>query len=87
MESLQKRKNLIFWRIESGLKQVEIGKILGLSSGHYSNLEKGRVNPSFSLLMKFKETFEIDDIIELFKLEEGIDIHGNCDTTGDIEKE
>ena len=74
---MRKRKNLIFWRIENGLKQVDIIKKLGISSGYYSNLEKGRVNPSFSLLMKFKEIFEIDDIVELFKLSEGAGTYGD----------
>lgn len=84
---MRKRKNLIFWRIENGLKQVDIIKKLGISSGYYSNLERGRVDPSFSLLVKFKETFEVGDIIELFKLSEGVGIYGNGNTTGDIEKE
>ena len=84
---MRKRKNLIFWRIENGLKQVDIIKKLGISSGYYSNLEKGRVNPSFPLLKKFKEIFEIDDIIELFKLSEGVGTHGDRNTSRDIEKE
>lgn len=83
---MRKRKNLIFWRIENGLKQVDIIKKLGISSGYYSNLEKGRVNPSFSLLVKFEEIFEIDDILELFKLSEGVGVYGNGDTSGDIDK-
>jgi transcriptional regulator with XRE-family HTH domain len=81
---LRKRKNLIFWRIENGLKQVDVYKKLKISSGYYSNLEKGRVNPSFPLLVKFKEIFEVDDIIELFKLSEGVGNYGNNDTSGDI---
>lgn len=85
--SLRKRKQLIFWRIENGLKQVDIIKKLGISSGYYSNLERGRVDPSFSLLVKFKRIFGINDVIELFKLSEGVGRCGNCNTTGDIEKE
>lgn len=82
---MRKRKNLIFWRIENGLKQVDVYKKLGISSGYYSNLEKGRVNPSFPLLVKFKEIFEIDDILELFKLSEGVGIYGNSNTSGNID--
>ena len=67
---MRKRKNLILWRVENGLKQVDIVKKLDISSGYYSNLEKGIVNPSFSLLVKFEDIFEIDDILELFKLSE-----------------
>lgn len=84
---MRKRKQLIFWRIENGLKQVDIINKLGISSGYYSNLERGRVDPSFSLLTRFKEIFGINDVIELFKLSEGVGICGNCNTTGDIEKE
>ena len=83
---MRKRKNLIFWRIENNLKQVDVTKKLKISSGYYSNLEKGRVDPSFSLLVKFKEVFEIDDIIELFRLSEGVGAYGNGNTTGTIEE-
>lgn len=86
MDSLRKRKNLIFWRIENGLKQVDVSKRLGISNGYYSNLEKGRAHPSFFTLIKFKETFDISDVIELFKLDEGTDISGDCNTSGDIEE-
>lgn len=84
---MRKRKNLIFWRIENGLKQVDVIKKLGISSGYYSNLEKGRVHPSFPLLMKFKEIYEIDDIMELFKLSEGVGSYGNSNPARDIDKE
>lgn len=84
---MRKRKNLIFWRIENGLKQVDIIKKLGISSGYYSNLETGRVDPSFRLLVKFREIFEIDDIVELFKLSEGVGTNGNRNTTRVIEEE
>lgn len=84
---MRKRKNLIFWRIENGLKQVDIIKKLGISSGYYCNLEKGRVHPSFLLLVKFKEIFEIEDIMELFKLSEGVVARGNSNTSRDINKE
>lgn len=84
MVSLRKRKNLIFWRIENGLKQVDVYKKLGISSGYYSNLEKGRVNPSFPLLVKFNEIFEVDDIIDLFKLSEGVGTRGDSYTSRDL---
>ena len=86
MESLRKRKNLIFWRIENGLKQVDVIKKLGISSGYYSNLEKGRVHPSFHLLVKFKEVFEIDDIMELFKLSKGVGKYGDSNTSRNIDE-
>jgi transcriptional regulator with XRE-family HTH domain len=63
---------------------VDIYKKLKISSGYYSNLEKGRVNPSFPLLVKFQEIFEVDDVIELFKLSKGVDIYGDKDTSRDL---
>lgn len=83
----RRRKNLIFWRIENGLKQVDVYKRLKISSGYYSNLEKGRVNPSFPLLVKFQEIFGVDDILELFKLSEGVGKYGDKDTSDDIREE
>ena len=84
---MQKRKNLIFWRIKNGLKQVDVYRKLKISSGYYSNLEKGVVNPSFTLLVKFQEIFEVDDVLGLFKLSEGVVKDGNKDTSGDISEE
>lgn len=84
---MQRRTNLRFWRIKNGLKQVDIYRKLKISSGYYSNLEKGKANPSFSLLVKFKDIFDVDDVIELFRLSEGVDSCGNKDTSRDISKE
>ena len=83
---MQKRKKLIFWRIEKGLKQVDVARKLGISNSYYSNLENGRATPSYSLLMKFKDTFEINYIMELFKLGDGGDACGNGNTSGDIDE-
>ena len=83
---MHKRKKLIFWRIEKGLKQVDVARKLGISNGYYSNLENGRATPSYSLLMKFKDTFEINYIMELFKLDEGDDTYGNGNTSRDIDE-
>lgn len=82
---MRKRKNLIFWRVINNKTQVEISKKLGISNGYYSNLEKGRVNPSFNLLVKFRDIFDVDDVLELFRLSQESDIYGDCDKTGDIQ--
>lgn len=81
---MQRRTNLRFWRITNGLKQVDIYRKLKISSGYYSNLEKGKANPSFSLLVKFKDTFDVDDVIELFRLSESGEKHGDKDSSSDI---
>lgn len=67
---IRRRTKLIFWRIENGWKQVDIIKRLGITSGYYSNIEKARVDPSFKLLVKFKDIFEIDDVMDLFEIME-----------------
>jgi transcriptional regulator with XRE-family HTH domain len=84
---IRRRTKLIFWRIENGLKQVDIIRRLGITSGYYSNIEKARVDPSFKLLVKFKDIFEIDDVIDLFEISEREVAYGNDDTSGNFSKE
>lgn len=73
MESLQRRKKLIFWRIEQRLKQKQIAEKLGVTLAHYSNLERGESNPSYELLVKFKDIFKVTDVLDLFEREGGCD--------------
>ena len=70
-----KRKNLIKLRIDIGLKSKELAKKLGVSVAYYSNLENGKIDPTFKFIEKFEkfcneERIVIDDIWELFKKEE-----------------
>jgi len=62
-----KRKNLIKFRIDLGLKSKEVADKLGITRTKYSNIENGKVEPSMELLYKFKEIFDIDDILEVMK--------------------
>ncbi len=66
---MQRRKKLIFWRIEQRLKQKQIAEQLGVTLAHYSNMERGESNPSYELLVKFKEVFRVKDVIDLFEKE------------------
>ena len=79
---MQRRKKLIFWRIEQRLRQKEIANKLGITLAHYSNMERGLTNPSYDLLVKFKEVFKIKDVVDLFEREE--DIYGDENTSGDF---
>lgn len=79
---MHRRKKLIFWRIEQRLKQKQIAEKLGVTLAHYSNLERGMTNPSYDLLMKFKEIFKVKDILDLFEKEK--EINGNIDTSENI---
>ena len=66
---MHRRKKLIFWRIEKRLRQKDVCEALGISVAHYSNLERGLSDPSYDLLLKFKDIYRINDILELFEKE------------------
>lgn len=72
----------MYWRIEKRLKQGEICKVLDISRGHYSNIERGIVDPSFELLMKFRNTYGTKDTLGLF--EKGEIQNGDINTSGVI---
>lgn len=63
-----KRKNLVKFKVDLGLKSKDMAKRLGITNTKYSNIENGRVDPSIELLFKFREEFDADDVLELFKL-------------------
>lgn len=69
MKCLHRRKKLVFWRIERRLKQRELCEQLGITSAHYSNLERGISDPSYDLLMRFKKVYRVDDVLTLFEKE------------------
>lgn len=64
-----KRKNLIKFRIDNGLRAKEIAEKLEITKTKYSNIENGRVKPSIEFASKFQEAFNVDDIFELLKEE------------------
>lgn len=67
---MQRRKKLIFWRIDQRLKQKEVAEKLGVTLAHYSNLERGETNPSYELLSRFRKVFNVKDVLELFERED-----------------
>lgn len=62
-----KRLNLKIFRQKLGLKQEEMAAKLGIAKITYANIELGNANPSFALLEKFAEVFEVDNVWEIFK--------------------
>ena len=64
-----KRKNLIKLRIDLGLKSIEMAEKLNITRTKYSNIENGRVKPSIDLAYKIQEVFNVDDVMELLKVE------------------
>ncbi len=70
-----KRKNLIKLRTDLGLKSQEFAEQLDISRQHYSNIENGKVNPTFGTITKLENIlvnvgYEIEDIWSLFKIED-----------------
>lgn len=57
-----KRFNLIDFRKRSGLTQIQMANKLGISKSHYTALELGKQNPSYSLLEKFDAEFREHDL-------------------------
>ena len=82
---MQRRRKLFYWRIEKGLRQCDITDKLGITVSHYSNLERGITNPSYEVLVKFKERFKITDVLDLFEREKNCD--GYCDKSRDFGEE
>ncbi len=66
---MRRRKKLIFWRIDKRLKQKDLATILGITLAHYSNIERGVTNPSYDLLVRFRELYSNVDVIDLFEKE------------------
>lgn len=62
-----RRLNLKFFRQKLDLTQEEMAEKLDLAKSTYVNIELGVTNPSFGVLEKFAEVFEVDDVWEIFK--------------------
>ena len=67
---MHRRKKLVFWRIENHFKQKDICEKLNITTAHYSNLERGISDPSYELLLRFREMFEVEDVLGLFDKED-----------------
>lgn len=61
-----KRKNLIKFRIDHDLTQEQLAESLDVSTSHINQIELGKGKPSYGLLMKFKQVYKVDDVLELF---------------------
>lgn len=62
-----KRLNLLHLRKKHGWTQKELAEKLGITSTHYSRIETGESNPSYELMERFKEVFEIEDVFKLLE--------------------
>lgn len=69
-----KRKNLVKLRADLGLKSQEFAELLEISRQHYSNIENGKVDPTFGIITRLEKVldnagYEIEDIWNLFKID------------------
>lgn len=62
-----KRKNLINFRIDLGLKSKEMAEKLGITATRYSNIENGKVKISEEIFYKIQEVFGDVNVLELLK--------------------
>ena len=64
-----KRNNLRLFRMQQGLLSKEMAEKLGVNHTYYSNVENGRIDPSYSFCEKFGEIFKglYEDFWVLFK--------------------
>ncbi len=66
-------KRIAELRIKRGMTQEQLAELLNYSPNHISKLESARTNPSFDLLVRLSEIFEIK-LKELFNFSEHKDI-------------
>jgi len=64
------RKNLMLWEVQSGLKAIEIAKMLGITQATYCNIKYGKSTPSLDFAYKFIEVFPDVDVLELLRKED-----------------
>lgn len=59
-------ENLIKFRKEQGLSQVEMAVKLGISKSFYEKIESGARNPSYNFICRFKDIFDGEDADSIF---------------------
>ena len=65
-----KRKKLKMWRIDNDLTQEQLANSLDVTVAYINQIELGKVKPSNKLLYKFKEVYNIVDVLGLFEVGE-----------------
>lgn len=59
-------RNLHTFRKKKGFTQEALGKSTGVSRTYINRLERGRGNPTFSIVMRLADVLEIDAAFLLF---------------------
>ena len=66
--NIEKRKNLMKFRIDHDLTQTQLAEKLGVTVGHINQIELGNRKPTIEMLMKFKTVFNIETMDEVMKI-------------------
>lgn len=66
---MEQRLNLLMFRKKRNLNQKKVADMVGISLNHYSRIERGLINPSYNLMERFKEKFNLtnEEIYNLFE--------------------
>lgn len=57
-----KRIGLKVFRIRQGLTQKQMAEKLGISESHYSGIEQGVQNPSYTVIESFTKVFGAENV-------------------------
>ena len=57
-----KRIGLKVFRIRKGLTQKQMAEKLGISESHYSGIEQGVQNPSYTVIESFTKAFGAENV-------------------------
>lgn len=60
------RYRLIKWEDEHGYTGRYIADKLGISAPTWCMIKNGKQNPTFKQVMRFKDVFDVDDVLDLF---------------------
>ena len=61
------RYRLIEWEEEHGYTGKYIAERLGISAPTWCMIKNGKQNPTFMQVMRFKEVFGVEEVLDLFK--------------------
>lgn len=64
------RWGIIKWEKQNGLKGKYVAERIGISDVQWSKIKSGKQRPTYDQIMKLKEEFGLENILELLKEDE-----------------
>ncbi len=61
------RSELVLWQYENRYTSKYLAEKIGISTGAWSKIRKGTVNPTVEVIYKFKDSFPDADVLKLFE--------------------